>query len=176
MIAEEGVHGLNLREAARRAGVSTAAPYRHFQDKSELLAAVAEEGYRAVLVAMTAARAEAAPHDRLAACGRAYLRFAVMHPTHFRVMYAPELADKAPYPALRAAAEAVSALITSTVAESPRLAGDVNASALAAWSAVHGLAHLVINGQVQPGLAGGVEELARSVLAALGRGLRFDGR
>src|SRR5262245_23788463 len=88
ILAEGGAAGLTLREVARRAGVTHAAPYRHFEDKAALLAAVAEEGFRAVYAEMLA-RSERVkdPVERLYQIGAAYVLFAVTHPAHFRVMF-----------------------------------------------------------------------------------------
>src|SRR5271163_5310425 len=86
LVAEKGPKGFTLTEAARRAGVSAAAPYRHFADKAHLLATVAEQGFRELHTALTTA-AEAAidPTARLIGIGRAYVRWAVAHPDHYRV-------------------------------------------------------------------------------------------
>ena len=108
LIAEEGFSALTLREVARRAGVTHAAPYRHFADKEALLAAVAEEGFRAMASDMRERMdKETSPTERLLACGVAYVLFAVRHPSHFRVMFGPhftqpseheDLSRRAPIP------------------------------------------------------------------------------
>src|SRR4029450_13128283 len=82
LITEAGADALTLRGAAKRAGVSQAAPYRHFRNKEALLAAVAEDVFRAMAEAMGR---RAAPHradsaGRLRALGRAYVEFATRHP------------------------------------------------------------------------------------------------
>jgi AcrR family transcriptional regulator len=79
---------------ARRAGVTPAAPYRHFKDKTALLAAVAEEGFLALCGRLEAALAPVPPADlrgRFGALARAYLTFARAHPAHYRVMFLPEI-------------------------------------------------------------------------------------
>src|SRR6201996_5494872 len=81
LVAEKGPKGFTLTEAARRAGVSAAAPYRHFADKAELLAAVAEQGFRDLHTSL-AAEAPSSPSARVTALGRAYVRWAVAHPDH----------------------------------------------------------------------------------------------
>jgi AcrR family transcriptional regulator len=95
LIEKEGPASLSLREVARRAGVSTAAPYRHFPSREALLAAVAEEGFR--LLGDEIRRAIAA-HDDAPRClgeaGIAYVLFAAAHPSRYNVMLSPELADR----------------------------------------------------------------------------------
>jgi AcrR family transcriptional regulator len=86
LISESGPQGFTLREVARRAGVSHNAPYRHFRDKDDLLAAVAAEGFARLTSAMkrSAARGKT-PLERLRLCGRGYIQFAL--PQHFLVMF-----------------------------------------------------------------------------------------
>src|SRR5258707_1216881 len=90
LVEREGRQALTLRAAARMAGVSQAAPYRHFPDKNALLAAVAEDGVRALAAWLrgAAARHEGDPLARLQALGVAYVTFAVTSTAHFRVMFA----------------------------------------------------------------------------------------
>ena len=94
LVAERGVEGFSLREAARTVGVSASACYRHFADREELLAAVAHEGLDTLAEKM---RVAAAAHEgasafdavcRFWAYSEAYLHFALEHPAHFRVMHA----------------------------------------------------------------------------------------
>ena len=89
LVAEKGPKGFTLTEAARRAGVSAAAPYRHFADKAELLATVAEQGFRELHADLTAAAADVAaePKARVIELGRGYVRWAVTHPDHYHVMF-----------------------------------------------------------------------------------------
>lgn len=152
LVAREGASSLTLREVARRAGVSHAAPYRHFADKEALLAAVAEEGFRALRDAL-AARADAAGDDpvaRLRAIGIGYVRFAVDHPAHCRVMFGGAVEDPARHLALAEASAAAFAVLVDAIraaqATGQVRAGDPMDLALAAWSLVHGLALLWIDG------------------------------
>jgi AcrR family transcriptional regulator len=127
LIEKEGVAGLSVREAARRAGVSHNAPYRHFRDRDSLLAGLAEEG--AVLL-------ERALEGRSGrALGEAYVRFALAHPQRFRLMFRA---------GARSGMVERFAVAFANVSEA-RVAG------LAAWSLVHGLAELAINGCVDGG-------------------------
>lgn len=104
-MAEKGPKGFTLTEAARRAGVSAAAPYRHFADKAALLATVAEQGFRDLHAEMTAAADTAPdPKSRVVELGRAYVHWAIAHPDHYRVMFGAEL-SKADHPDLAVAGE-----------------------------------------------------------------------
>ena len=104
LVAEKGPKGFTLTEAARRAGVSTAAPYRHFADKAELLATVAEQGFRELHADLAAAADRASdPKDRVIELGRTYVRWAVTHPDYYQVMFGTE-SLKAEHPGLAVAA------------------------------------------------------------------------
>ena len=91
LVKEKGPKGFTLREVARRAGVSAAAPYRHFSDKAQLLAAVATQGFIQLHEALSAAAAETADLTRqVLDMGRAYARWAVTHPDYYQVMFGAE--------------------------------------------------------------------------------------
>ena len=112
VIAERGVRGFSLAEATRRLGVTTAAPYRHFADRDELLAAVAARAL-SVFAAMLAGAADAAdtPAQRLTAMAGAYVRFAAQQRPLFDTIYNSGL-DKSRYPELQRAWEPVDTLLT----------------------------------------------------------------
>lgn len=173
----DGVGAIGLREAARRAGVTHGAPYRHFESQQALVAAVAEQGFRELMAEAQAAQAEAGSDVllRFHAVGLAYLRFALAHPGQFRVMFGAEAAAD---PAVRSAEAAVFALAVNEIASAQRQGliapGDPQELALLAWSTAHGLAVLTIDGLVQwVGLdAADHERLARRVTALMFNGLR----
>ncbi len=175
LVETVGPGGITLRATARLAGVSQAAPYRHFASKEALLAAVAEEGFRA-LTAMQrdSTRDKADPIEGFQALGLAYIGFASSHPSHFRVMFAPEVADKVAYPALAEAAAEAFGLLVDVIAQCQKAGkvkgGDPKELALAAWSVVHGLSALVVDRQLSELYPVKVEEMARSVTQRL-----FDG-
>ena len=154
LVETEGVDALTLRGAARRAGVSQAAPYRHFADKQALLAAVAEEGFRSLTEAMRQASAphEGDPLGRFRALGHAYVGFATAHPALYRVMFGQAAADRSAYPSLGAAAEETFGLLVAAIRDCQRAGlvrpGDPEELALAAWSASHGLSSLAVDGQL----------------------------
>ncbi|UPY37281.1 TetR-like C-terminal domain-containing protein [Sediminicoccus sp. KRV36] len=140
LLDQGGDGAVSLREAARMAGVSPTAAYRHFADKDALLAALALRGFEAFGAAMAAAvaRGDVTPY---VARGRAYIRFALARPGRFRLMFGPLLARSGAHPALLAASrQAFAALQAST--------GEKDA-ALRGWGMVHGLAHLLLDGAIR---------------------------
>jgi AcrR family transcriptional regulator len=152
LIAEVGPAAFTLREVARRAGVSHNAPYRHFQDKDDLLAAVATEGYNELTVAMTTAADPAAnPRDRLKQAGLAYVSFALRRPEHFTVMFEapPSRQQRADAEEARKRAFATLLALVEQCQEKKQLPpGDPLQFALLAWSWVHGIAKLAITGRL----------------------------
>ena len=100
LVSEKGPKGFTLREVARRAGVSAAAPYRHFADKADLLAAVATQGFVQLHETLTAVAAETTDlHARMVNMARAYVRWAVTHPDYYQAMFGAET-DKSDHPEL----------------------------------------------------------------------------
>ncbi len=152
LVAEKGPRGFTLTEAARRAGVSAAAPYRHFVDKAELLAAVAEQGFHNLHADLTAA-AESTPDPkkRVTELGRVYVRWAVAHPDHYQVMFGGD-SLKARHASLgQAAGQAFGDLLNAITAcqEAGIVAGgDPLEVAAPLWSLVHGIASLAIGGDL----------------------------
>ncbi|WP_162596193.1 TetR/AcrR family transcriptional regulator [Methylobacterium sp. 17Sr1-1] len=141
-----GVEAVTLREAARHAGVSHNAPYRHFASREALLAALTTEGFQALRRALEEAGSEAGPTGRLEALGRAYLRFADRDRATFRLMFGGVI-ERAGHPDLAEAAAAAFGALRSVVAE--REPSDrAEREALRAWALVHGLAHLVADRQI----------------------------
>jgi len=152
LIADVGPTAFTLREVARRAGVSHNAPYRHFHDKDDLLAAVATQGYLELTDAMTAAaERQSSPLARLKQAGLAYVSFALRRPEHFTVMFdAPTSKQQRP-DAAEAAERAFSTLMgfVQECQEKKQLPpGDPLEFALLAWSWVHGIAKLAITGRL----------------------------
>lgn len=150
MVEEGGAQALTLRGAAQKAGVSAAAPYRHFADRDALLAEVIIEGFDELTAATEAARVAANdPGSAYLAVGEAYLRFAAMHPSLYRLMFGIER-HKPDYPALLASGQRAFGVVLRAAQEcstagltGSRLPEHV---ALAGWSMVHGLASLHVDG------------------------------
>jgi AcrR family transcriptional regulator len=152
LIAEVGPAAFTLREVARRAGVSHNAPYRHFHDKDDLLAAVATEGFNELTAAMTTAAAPVAnPRDRLRQAGLAYVAFALRRPEHFTVMFEAPPSKHQPASAEEASKRAFATLLAfvQQCQETRQLPpGDPLHFALLAWTWVHGIAKLAITGRL----------------------------
>jgi len=178
IVKEAGAGALSLRELARAAGVSHAAPYRHFASREALLAALATEGFLGLGAAM-AARADGVsdPVERIMALGVGYVAYAVEHPGHFRVMFSRELHEGIEDPELAAAGEPTLAALVDAVAAGQAAGvvrdGDPRALAVPAWSMVHGLAMLLVDRQLYALFAEELdaEEQARAVIAVTLRGL-----
>jgi AcrR family transcriptional regulator len=148
----EGDDDPSLRAVARRAGVSHAAPYKHFADRHALRAGVAERGFEALRGEMERAVANAGEAP-LRAIGRAYLGFALANPARYRLMFGPEFAGGHGTPELdRTAQAAFDALMARQPYSDTQTGGDTQtgdrATAVASWSLVHGLATLLIDGRV----------------------------
>jgi AcrR family transcriptional regulator len=147
LIAEVGPAGFNLRELARRTGVSHNAPYRHFRDKSELLATVAAQGFRELNEAMLEGGAsESTPIGQLKRSGYAYVAFALRRPEHFAVMFdAPGIAgDPVGAQAGAVAFATLAGFIVRCESEGQLPPGGSEYRALLAWSLVHGIAKLAL--------------------------------
>src|SRR3954464_4682833 len=154
-LEKKGIGARSLREAARRAGVSHNAPYRHFPDRDALLAALATEGFAQLgkHLAAHAGQESAA----------AYVRFALDHPQLFRLMFGGQVAyDR--YPELRDQANAAYAGLEKQFAQYGSEAG---IAAAAAWSLVHGLAHLLLDGHFPEGKKAGADAFVRRVISAV---------
>ena len=156
LIARDGPEAITLRDLATKLGVTHAAPYRHFRDKTSLLSAVAEEGFRHLREAMIDARdaAGSLPASRLAATGIAYIRFATSHQGHFAVMFSRLGAPPPDVPGLPQEASSAFGVLLECVIDAQRAGavrgGDPMQHALFAWSSVHGLATLLVESCLEP--------------------------
>lgn len=140
LVAQRGADGISLRELARAAGVSHAAPAHHFTDRRGLFTALAAEGWRKLAAALDGARPE------FIDAATAYVRFALDHPGHYAVMFDRSLVDP-DNAELRAAQDAAGAELARGVGtlDDPRAQKDSQAAQLAAWSLVHGFSLLWLN-------------------------------
>jgi AcrR family transcriptional regulator len=152
LIDQGPAEALSLREIARNAGVSATAVYRHFPDKAALLGALCLEGHARMAAAFQKAMASAPPgKEAFNAMGRAYVYFALAHPALFRLMMAqPAGPVPAPPPSAGAGTDGMQMLVNAIDglfgAGMPLPVRE--ARRLKAWSLVHGLAMLMLDGQV----------------------------
>ena len=152
LIGERGPSTFTLREVARRAGVSHNAPYRHFRDKDDLLAAVAAQGFRELTQAMLEEAAlKSNGRDRLKQSGLAYVSFALRRPEYFTVMFDLPV-SKGRHPEYTEASQSAFATLLGFVEdcqnEGQLPSGRSRERALLAWSLVHGIAKLAVTGRL----------------------------
>lgn len=180
LLSEGGMEKLTLRGAAQLAGVSHAAPYRHFRDRNALVAAIAEKGFRLLTTRMQEEEQRCGARDlpaRLRAIGVGYVSFALEHPGYFRVIFGGLACADPATPELQAAGEASYQVLRNLIAEGVHSgvlrAGDVDELALAAWAMVHGLGMLAIDGALEPKLQGATafKQVAATLTALLQEGL-----
>jgi AcrR family transcriptional regulator len=144
ILESEGLEALSLRSVARRAGVSHAAPYRHFASREALLADLAVAGFTELKEEIAkAASVPGAVPDRIARVGAAYARFAARQSNLLRLMFSSEFPNRAQIPALVDATDQVAREIAQVV-------GD-DVVGLAVWASVHGLAMLAIDNMIDLG-------------------------
>eukprot|EP01037_Dinobryon_pediforme_P013834 gene13834-13950_t len=150
VIDKKGIDALNLRALALTAGVSSGAPYHHFADRADLLAAIASEGFELLEAAMIRTRDLAGEDSRarLEAMGQAYVLFATSHRGHFRVMFRGDV-RQVPNTALEYASESAFQLLCEAIAACQAAGtapqGDPQPFVLHAWTVVHGLATLWVD-------------------------------
>ena len=165
ILAERGVSGFSLREAARRTGVSPAAPSHHFGDSRGLLTAVAAKGFRKLTDQLDSALQKATKQARLEAVGDAYLGFAKRNPALFTIMWTRDLLDQSDPHYLAAGRAAFNVLERAVTGEEIRIATvpqRPSSSVVAAWAMLHGLARLTLDGALDtagPELASEIMEL-----------------
>ena len=140
MIEQDGLAGLSVREAARRAGVSHNAPYRHFADRDALLEALVSDGFEHLTKALESRTGRM--------LGEAYVAFALEHPQRFRLMFS--------------GARVKADLEAQFAGSFSHLGADAAAAGAAAWSLVHGLAQLLLDGHFE-----GREDFVRKVLGSI---------
>lgn len=169
LILEHGVRGFSLAEAARRSGVSPSAPYRHYADKTELLAAVATSAYDRLGEALRSARsASSSPLRQLKAMASTYIRFAHAHPAEFELLSNGGL-EKARHPALLAAADRAHDHLLATIRAICPAGRAMEPLAVSVRALVHGYASLMLDGSLtQRGMdVDRIAELAAQTTAIL---------
>ena len=144
ILEEESLAALTLRAVARKAGVSHAAPYRHFPNHEALLVELSVEGFDELRTAIAeAAKAQGVESEKIANIGAAYMRFVAQRPALARLMFGGQLPNRDQFPALGAKADSIGEEIGNALHDS--------ALGLAVWASVHGLAMLVLENVINLG-------------------------
>ena len=144
ILEEESLAALTLRAVARKAGVSHAAPYRHFPNHEALLVELSIEGFDELREQLAeAAKATGSESDKIANIGAAYMRFVAARPALARLMFGGQLPNRDQFPALGLKADSIGTEIGAALHDS--------ALGLAVWASVHGLAMLVLENVIDLG-------------------------
>ena len=180
MIAEGGTASVTMRAIGRRLGVSRAAAYRHFADRTALLIAVAAAGFDRLKSRLRTidAGTPRSSVEQFRRMGEEYVRFALENPAHYRLMYGKEALTREDVPELQQAAIGLFEQLVSVIQAHQRSGGikrqDPRAQAYVAWAAVHGLASLWIEGQILA--TDDIEGLIRQTTATVVEGMRVRRR
>jgi AcrR family transcriptional regulator len=169
LLEKRGAAGLSLREAAKLAGVSHAAPYRHFRSKAQLLEAVAKAGFERLASSLEAVRRDhpGDPPKQLVAAGHAYVEWAMANPERTRLMYGGMMKSNVPED-LHESAEACYQAMYKVMDEG-RETGifrglDTDTMVISGWSAVHGLTMLLLgSGKLDPTGPDQIQQLVSTV-------------
>jgi AcrR family transcriptional regulator len=150
ILAASGMAGLSLRVLARATGVTQAAPYSHFRDKDDLLAAVAETGFQRLALQM-AEEATGQPNvqTRIEKLMGSYIRFAVANKPLFQLMFSRELSAMKDYPTLAMTAGKSYSLISSALAQRGAPAEETRFLTVSIWSLCHGLTTLIVDEKIK---------------------------
>ncbi|MEN0065847.1 MAG: TetR-like C-terminal domain-containing protein [Myxococcota bacterium] len=171
MVRSAGHAKFSLRAAARAVGVDAAAAYRHFANKDALLAAVASSAFAELARRMETGMAESDdPVERFVATGRAYVQFAIDEPALFRTAFGPRAAERIKTEGVGAQGRNPYELLLDSLSDiRDRLGVDLEpeTAALPAWAAMHGLAHLIVDGN----LASDPKDVTDGVVHTILRGL-----
>jgi AcrR family transcriptional regulator len=172
LFAERGPDAVTMRQLAAELGVSPMTPYRYFEDKDDILAAVRANGFNRFAAALEAARDSAKDaRSRGKAVGRAYVAFAVGHPHSYKLMFDFNQPHVEKYPELVAAGQRAQKTMTAHVHDAIAagiMAGDPDQIGLMFWAAIHGAVILELAGMLPPG---GASHLFDGLDATLMRGV-----
>jgi AcrR family transcriptional regulator len=156
LIEKSGIDQLSIREVAKATGVTHQAPYRHFKDREELLAALAQDGFEKLYIDMSKfVEGIIDPMDRAIKIGEGYFQWATSNKEHFRLMFNRNVPDYDTSVGLKAASAKILELVLSVVAENQaagniRKVDDTRLVARQFWAAVHGVSLLFIDNQFKP--------------------------
>jgi AcrR family transcriptional regulator len=174
MLREDKGWQFTLREVARRAGVSHAAPYKHFPDKSTLLAELATLGFNELREQISAAieRPLRSARAEFIAAAKAYIQFGTANPSLYRLMFSADV-DKTAFPRLNEAGTSAFAELLGTLERGQQSGAfkkrPVRSLAAASWALVHGFTMLAIDGQLLPEKVGAkpIDSVLTSMLEGL---------
>ncbi len=172
LFARHGPDGVTLRQLADALGVSSMTPYRYFQDKDAILAAVRTRAFNRFAAAMEQAQATAAREGRPNPPGQAYLDFALSNPAAYRMMFDVNQPTVQAYPELIAAMERARATMSvglRTLASQGRFSGDIEPASHLFWAAIHGAVMLDLGGLLRPPIT--ARTLAVPMIEALAKHL-----
>ena len=156
ILAEDGVGGLSLRKAARKAGVSHSAPYAHFADKQTLIAAIASDGHKQIFERFTALQTRYAydPLRQLVSGAWAYVQFGLESPDHYKITFSGAIQDEHSHQEFVEYSQR-NMQVLRLIVEQCRAADVINSTgidpelqAVSLWGMLHGLVLLIIQGQV----------------------------
>jgi len=157
ILSNDGMQALSLRQVAKHAGVSHAAPYAHFADKQALIAAIAAEGYKKLYEQLRAAKKpEDDPLKQLVAVAFAYVQFAIDEPDHFKITFAGVVEAEQNYPEYVEQSKQCFAFVMGVVADC-QAAGvlaqfDIQLATVSIWAAIHGFVQLLLGNQIPSAL------------------------
>ncbi|MCT7376310.1 TetR/AcrR family transcriptional regulator [Chelativorans salis] len=177
MLERDGPEAISFRAVARAAGVSQTAPYNHFRGKEDLLATLAEAGFRELEASQLATMGATVPGlERVIRLGLDYVRFASTRPQSYRLMFGVGVSDWRGHQDVAEAKNASFRPIKDALAEylsSDMTPEAVEIAAIAAWAQVHGLSMLLMDGSLGAARRGhdGGEALVRQVLTQFAAGL-----
>lgn len=176
LLVKDGPQKLSLRATARQAGVSQSAPYRHFEAKEDLLAAVGQRGFQRLRAAIEKNIAEVTDHrERLHLGGIAYVAFARDNPHLFRLMFGPLMAESQ-HEGLHLHCQECFAALMVVISEGQAAGvfkpGNTQIMAKTAWTMVHGIAHLALDQQLNSEWFGDSDTMVRMLSEHLVEGLR----
>lgn len=176
-VSDQGLQGLSLRKLAKEIGVSHNAPYQHFEDKDALIAAIAEQGFKLLVVAVDEAleNTTSDPVTRLQAA-HVYVNFALTHPNYYSAMFYPY--DPQRFPELFAAANASFEQLVMIIADG-QAAGvfvehDVYQLAALVWSLLHGISSILVANKLPRHLTLDPETLTATFMQQLMQGIVRD--
>src|SRR5258706_1255620 len=173
LFAERGPDAVTMRQLAAELGVSPMTPYRYFEDKEDILAAVRSNAFNRFAESLEAARAHAGDaRAKGRAVGEAYVTFALEHPHSYKLMFDLNQPHVEKYPDLVAAGRRAHNTMTGYVEDALKdglLVAEAEQIGLMFWASVHGAVVLELAGMLPPG---GARELQKNLDATLARGLR----